>query len=456
MCNALVETICETLGFQISENLPYCWDTSDLSLTLTSEPLGAIGARLDIDMNIDRKVFKTKKGREQEMKRRLHQAIRQRTKQIAAQISPVSSETVATFIELDNLSGDDDDPKHAIRIGFARVNRVTQFITPIKPATTDEKEEETRKNLAHRARASFLDLLRQLGVQAGEPQIPLPQLPEPLHYVGLWLIRKNAPSSATRMKQILPVLVYMSSDSLEIKAIAHGLKDWQSYSQTLLNIAQGKAGGFDKPRQAMPFIKEKLNEVVSLGEGNTLLLCHAQKFRQAWSWLNNTNIMIDQLAFGKEKPQSISKTQWKGLRIVRIRDSINSETPEWYAQKEDNEYGFAKGLFKMGARVFASTYGKPPQFSKYSKRTSKISFSTNSEGKQCDPAPYVPAWNPGLFELTVACIQPGDDAWTWAAVAHELRNLALHYDATATALPLPLHLGKLMEEYTLPLPDSDN
>jgi hypothetical protein len=44
-----------------------------------------------------------------------------------------------------------------------------------------------------------------------------------------------------------------------------------------------------------------------------------------------------------------------------VRDSQGHETPEWYAPKGD-EQGWTKGLFKMGDRVFASTYNKPKQF----------------------------------------------------------------------------------------------
>jgi hypothetical protein len=51
-----------------------------------------------------------------------------------------------------------------------------------------------------------------------------------------------------------------------------------------------------------------------------------------------------------------------------------------------------------------------------------------------------------MAELTVAALQPGDDPWVWAAIAHELRMSAQHF-TDATVLPLPLHLAKKMEEY---------
>lgn len=79
---------------------------------------------------------------------------------------------------------------------------------------------------------------------------------------------------------------------------------------------------------------------------------------------------------------------------------------------------------------------------------------TPKTGKTFDASPDAHAWNPGLFELTVACLQPQDTDSDWAALSHELRNLALHYDE-ATALPLPLHLGQLMEQYAILLDDNE-
>jgi hypothetical protein len=187
-----------------------------------------------------------------------------------------------------------------------------------------------------------------------------------------------------------------------------------------------------------------------LPAGETLLLCHAQNLRFAWPWLQNGHIACDVIAFGNEAPQAVSR--WPGLRVVRVRSNQSHETPEWYAQNPDeDEQGFTKGLFRMSERVFASTYDKPRQFQKLSPNLSKAdAWTAPKSGKTFDASPDAHAWNPGLFELTVACLQPSDEGidWPWAALAHALRDSAPHYDE-ATALALLLHLGRLMEEYVL-------
>ena len=434
----LLKVIGEYLGTTPETLDNKTWKTEELTLTVKSELLGAMGDNLEVDSTI------------KSTKDRLHRAIHKRIDKIKYLIPPSSNQNaIATLIELSGAEAyknAEEDPKQALRLGFAHRNRLTQFITP---ESTKKTKDENKASLPHRAKASFLDILRQLGVM-GKPNLPLKGLPDPLNYVGIWLIKQYAKSSATRIQQKLPVLVYMASNTHEIKAIAPDLGDkWLPYQEALLKIAQKQSTGFNYKGNIMSFIKEKLNDVTALGD--TLLLCNAQNLRFTWTWLQNIKITTDKLAFETETPQPI--TNWKGLRVVRIRSSQSHETPEWYAQREE-EFGFAQGLFKITERVFASTYNKPKQFKKLSPLLSKTADSTGSKGKTYTPAPHTYAWNPGLFEMTVACIQPGDEIWQWASVAHELRNIAIHHDEP-TALPLPLHLAKQIGEYTLSLEEQE-
>ncbi|MER6143080.1 RNaseH domain-containing protein [Streptomyces sparsogenes] len=64
--------------------------------------------------------------------------------------------------------------------------------------------------------------------------------------------------------------------------------------------------------------------------------------------------------------------------------------------------------------------------------------------------PTVNAWNPDLLELTMACLQPDDDAEAWAAFVHQQR-FSEDYRAgrEGLALPLILHLARLADDYAL-------
>ena len=435
----LLQGIRYCLGIPESVSWPYHFQESGLVINVCFKRLGSLGDRLNLDSNLKNR------------KDRLTQAINQRSQQVQQAITPTSGVTVALVeISPKNEFDRNTDPKSALRRGFASANRLTQFIATDNP------------NLSHSSITAFLDLLRQLGVQMEPPkiEISLPTsknkarnkstekhsncVPQPLNYVGVWLIKRYSQTSPDGTVQIVPVMVHLASNTTEIKAKALGFDGWLSYREALVEIARGdKVRGVARLEQALPFIEQTLRSDV-LPLGDTLLLCHAQNLRaKAWEWLQNGKIGQDCVTFGIQKPSPIQ--QFKGLRIVRIRDNQSHETPEWYAEDED-EQGFSAGIFKMGERVFASTYNKPNQFKKLSVNLSKAATWTTKKGKTFEPSPDTYFWNPGLVELTVACIQPGDEAFSWAALTHELRHLALQFDEPLK-LPLPLHLAKQMEEY---------
>ncbi|MGK7903736.1 MAG: DUF3962 domain-containing protein [Hormoscilla sp.] len=453
----LINAIRESLGIPDSASFPYEFADLDFTLNLRYQPLGALGDKLEIDSGI------------KDEKDRRRQAIRKRGKEVAEKIEKIEqasaplaqSKVTAALIELDGADRKDfannADPKYALRRGFALCDRVTQFIS-----TELDK-------LSHRATSSFLDLLRQLEVQPACPNIVIKKhsLPDKINYVGLWLVKHNSPTSADGSTQRVPVMVYMASDTTEIKAIAPGFDNqWLPYREALLKIGKEEVKGFKRPEEAMlKFIKPKLHDVIYQDRSpkDTVLFCHAQNTRHAWKWLNNGNIALDMVFLGKEKPQPINR-YFPGLRIVRIRDSQSHETPEWYAQnkllaEKDKEQGWAQGIFKMGDRVFASTYNKPKQFQNLSPKQSKVSpwttvNKTTKEEHVHAPSPDTYVWNPGLVELTVACLQSGDDPFPWVALTHELRHIALQYDEPLK-LPLPLHLAKQIEEYVLLMENED-
>lgn len=409
--DALIQALEGLLGVTIEGSFPVTVTTPELRLTVRANPLGGLGAPLTIPASGG------------SFRERLQTAIRTRIETIASQV-PSEAGPVAAFIE---LQGEDtfhgaDDPKHAMRAGFAQVNRLTQFLT----VGGDER-------LPHRAINGVLDMFRQLGVVVG---LPLPQqlVPQRLSLVGVWLVNRQRESSPSRVQQALPVLVHIDTETLQVKAYAPGLPGWMPYPKALLALSQaavrGEIQAFQRPRDALRFIRPTIEREFA-GMGDTLLLAHAQNARRAWPWLGNNRLALDALTFGEEPPQPLQR--WRGLRVIRIRDNQSYETPEWYAQSGDDT-GFTRGVFVMGERVFASTHEKPLQFQKARR------------GGELEEL----AWNPAIIELTAAALQPGDQPATWVAYTHELRQALIHYEG-ATVLPLPLHLAEAVSEYSVAL-----
>jgi hypothetical protein len=439
--DALTDAISNLLGVKPTE-LEKPLKTDEFTLTVKTKELGAVGDGFSFDCET------------KDFKKQLHKEMNKRFEEIRAAVLAEKQPRqgiIGTLIELDgeraygDKKGEKKDPKHAMRLGFARMNRLTQFITPVNGDDSEKKKD----SLPHRARMAVLDLFRQFGIQLEPRNKPQKGLPQSINYLGLWLVKIQGKTSLKGRESLIPVLLLMSSDRDEIKATAPGV-DWVPYPEMLLKISQEKCREYlwKESDKIMIFVKEKLEEVTGKGDRDTLLICDAHNVRSIWKWVANTKIIMDKLVFTDESPRDIE--DFPGLRVIRVRGG--DETPQWYAQKGE-EIGFTKGIFKISdnERCFASVYPKPKQQKNSSTYSSKIvesvSKSRKGNGKQYAPSPGTYAWNPVFYELTAACLQQGDEPWQWAAAAHELRNLAMHYDEP-TALPLPIHLAKQVEEYT--------
>lgn len=346
------------------------------------------------------------------------------------------------------------DPKSPLRIGIGRSRRVVQFITADDESSSADEtsEEEPAASLQYRAQNALLDGLRQLGVPG---KLPTPvNADRPCTVIGAWLINKNSTKSGSE-SYTLPVLVRISSLDQRILAMAPGFTDWLPYREALLELARTDVLGSQQSRaDYTAFFRTQLRQAAS-EQHDTLLICHAQKMRETWSWLSNSHLVPDAITFRTGEPAT-PIAEWPGLRIVRVRDAQSHETPEWFAES-DGWRSAAAGLFKMGERVYASAHAKPKQMKSYSHYFSKAEDWESPKRLSVvrKPMTRVSTWNPGLYELTVAALQSGDNSEPWAHLTHELRKACLHYE-DATALPLPLHLAKLMEEYILSVEIQDD
>jgi len=433
--DALTKAVEIYFGLEPGTNFPFRCPDTGLTIHLDVEPLGEIGSRLELPNSGTKQA-------------RFHAAIKQRCVQVAAKIVPASMPT-GTLIELHSREDFNKgiersvrgliDPYPALRKAFADVQRLTQFInTPTK---------DNNKLLEHRAASSVRDLLRQLGVQDALPSLPTAEG----GYVGIWLVKEYANSSATRVHQKLPVMVRVDSNTGQVMAVAGNMDQWLPYREMLLKIGRGEVEGVAKDKDALPFVQKIV--LRDLTQGDTLLLCHSQNLRSTWPWLGDKKIAADRFAFLENEPLQPIST-WPGLRIIRVRDSDANETPQWYAPYEDETVTYTKGLFAAGERVFMglNDKGSKNQRSRY---LSVLQEYSNREGTSHGPAvkEYTPSQT--LCKITTACLQAGDEPAAWATLTNNLRDVASHY-GEETALPLPLHLAKLVKEYVLPVAEEED
>jgi hypothetical protein len=334
---------------------------------------------------------------------------------------------VASLVEVgdvNSFSSKKLDSKNALRAGFAHAGHVTQFINTY------------RAELSYRAKMSVLDLLRQLGVQSGLPTPSSKVFGRSLSYAAVWKfeLQENA-------RRFLPAMLWMNADGSDVRATAPGFGEFLPYAEFLKRLAKrGDAAyvSYDDRDQVPGLFRRWLEEIKD--GGDLVLLTHAQNTRGVWPWLTNPKLGLDHISFGREK-QYVPISEWQGVRVVRVRDARQCETPECYAHREcagttttEPIMSFTQGLFRASERVFYSLTKKPKQ---------RIELNPNDSKAQ---NPEMQAWNPRIVELTVACMQDKDEPWQLAMIAHKLRDAAVHSD-DPTTLPLPLHLLSVATQY---------
>ncbi|MER7755238.1 DUF3962 domain-containing protein [Kitasatospora sp. NPDC097643] len=436
----------------------WTWKTPELTVRLHAHPLGALGEPLGRDRV-------PRIGIEHD------EAIADRRRLVSAEVAALRERVPGAQLALVELEGLDvyrgprrrADPKHAIRLGCADGGLVTQFIRPLD---TEGDPEKAAEEAALRAEAAWADALRQLGLRL-VPQHTLGELiPEGLNQVAFHLVERRS-DGPTGKPQFTPIAVLLRPGATCVLGRSADMQEWVPYP-VLLKSLTGRVRDEELRSElaqsalTAAFIKNTLSRLRSTP---TLVLAHAQDIRKRWPWLRNDGLERDRLGLDGGPTQRLG-LYGKGLRIVRIADATRDETAQWWAEREEltadlagqQRGGIAKGLWvptepDASGRVFYSTADKSSTQTGLTNDDAKLTPHVNPSGRDAY-RPTANAWNPSLLEVTVACLQPGDDAEAWAAFVHQQRFSEEYRDALG--LPLVLHLARLADQYALPHEDEDD
>ncbi|MEU5162051.1 RNaseH domain-containing protein [Streptomyces sp. NPDC020875] len=366
----------------------------------------------------------------------------------------------------------DSDPKHALRIAWARQGWLTQFVNP---------SDDTDSAMEHRARWTWLDTFRQLGAISPPAHRAGAGIPDDLQYVALWLVRLTG-KGPTRcpVRRLVAVRVRPGAGGGigAVEGWDSERADWVPYAKLLLLLSEtpgatpatgttgdpadrATTGEETRPaeRERQDVERQVRTLLFQLRDRPTLLLVDAGNLRQCWPRLRNGSLTRDMLGCGTEPDQRLT-VYGPELRMLCVRDANGrEEVAEWYAHDGKGRVGFAEGVWGTGdpeSRVFGSTAATPHTAAKLPKGLMKL--VPTAAGRT---APGKTAWNPGRLELTVlGCHSekaladsgreghPVDLPVEWATLAHQLRY---HDDYPPLARPLPLHLARLAGEYVLPV-----
>lgn len=436
--DAMLDTLAELLGL----NSPICaiHDLDGLSLTVSTHLIGAIGSEL-----------KRTEGDN------LHDVVEQRRQSVVTVLGKTEVATIA-LVEILNKEQyvTKTDPKQALRYSFAHTGRLTQFFNPMNTKekeaymkridndslheSTDDELENSR--LPHRFNSAALDALRQLGVHTAGRQVERKRWllnGWGWNAAGYWLVRQSRKKSATNQQRFLPTLVLIDGKSGAVSAWVSGMEEMRPYHEVLLSVGQGALQTFHERKEIATRLPQDLDR---LGFNQDVVLVvdttQSSMRHNIWRWLQDSKISADEIEFNDG--QKWYSEDRPNLRVVRTRN-VKHETPEWYA--ESDRIGLSAGLHKVNERVFASTSptATTQQFNRGLTKTDTANASKSTP-------------TPGFYELTVGMMQPGDNAEEIATIVHDLRDASAQY-ADETAHALPLHLGKLIEEYLLWIEDEE-
>lgn len=347
------------------------------------------------------------------------------------------------------------DPYKVCRAGFAAHSRLVQYITKEheRIAKNDADEisiKESKETLNTRALSSVLDILRALGVQAAPPKIELQGvlLPDPMVYVGIWLVNRTSETTINGKGLQLPIAVMLRADSPQVWVTFPGASQngsiWLPYRQGQLEIAVGitplvAETTTDKRQALRKSVTDFLLNVFQSKEirrNQCLIAFDASNFRQALPWLTNMNLIKDALQINDGQRLTPSN-----FRIARVRegdeiadlygmsDQETTLVPIFDQLKELPQVSeMIQGLFWNGIsdRVFLSIAQKSATMPGIKSGYSKLDRPDTS-------------WSsPQAVELTMAYLQPDDNPVHWASLIHRLRSYSLAYN---DALVYPIMLG---------------
>jgi hypothetical protein len=437
-------TLSSLLGISVPEHTitgePALVATDELTARITVRPIGGWGGPLAVDDDIDDRL------------ERLQAAVTSRADHIITELgeAPVPTISMVEIKGKKSFTGRQraSDPKFAIKVGLSRTGRWSQCVTEAPPPAEPEPGEEAPKSDSslEKLTKSWHDLLRQLGVRTSpltlRPTVAITQAPA---YLAFWLIRQNRGRYSGITRQI-PVAVLIDPTGQDIKACSPGTS-WLPLrkAQHAISARHMLSDQKRSPEEITRFFNQALTEVAGIHPALLLLTC-AQNLRWGWPFLNNTQFTPDTIQFGE---YAVPASSYPGLRHVRVRTSERDEVAEAFAINDDDQEGHSAAYWPSSARIFVSTGDKPMSAIKAVKGASKIVPRWKDE-QLINPSTKTMVWNHRPLEYTVAAIQEGDQPEDWAALTHQLRWAAPHYDY-ALALPWPLTVAKKLAEYVMPV-----
>lgn len=329
-------------------------------------------------------------------------------------IQEPTEKIILSLIEIDvkNTWDKGTDPKQAIRIGFAKNGRITQFIYP-KEAT------ESSSKRASRILNSIYDLLTDIGFLPAK--VNNFDWKRPI--ISLGLINAG-------YGRFLPVMTKFNQGQLRVKLF--GQIDWELLQETLVqstSISKSKLirNTSENRSRLHSFFKRGINEILEQTNDNILILFDAP-IRNWWKDVRNGDLKLDKVPIKLDNLENMER-----VRVVRINQT--DEIPQYRINPKGevkvNQY---KGLFKDSAGIYYSVGSRPDN------------MMSTAIAEQKYYSPRKQFLHQRLVELIPLGTEDVQEREELAVIVEQLREFIIAYNFH-TVYPYPLHMLRSIRKY---------
>ena len=405
-------------------------ESSELNVTISTKLLGSLANPLDVSM-----------GKIERVEQRMNEVVE---KFGQAKVRGTACIVVLPYKKEDgkNCYEKDEDPKGALRAGFAKTGRLTQFLTP--------SSEDNSTNVNNRVQSAVYDLYRQLGYLQPLKEKKGKGISYDNPIMGLWVI--NSKRTIYGKTKPFPVFVTVAYSKGEVWVECEYLFEGRiRYWEACLEFQ--KVSGNDRIRHieykdACATIRRKIIELYHTQKDPFLILVNNNDIsRKIWRFITDKNLTnmnredeynLDRIWFESEKANDGLQLNGKEnkLRIIRIRG--NEEVPDYvYDINDEEDIRSVSGVFCFFEdKVFWGIAPRPDDqlFKNAYKKFSKLQY------------PVREAKLPDMIEIIPMHLKPEDDPQEWVWLVQSLRKNPHQYINTLK-LPLPLHFALKLEEY---------
>ena len=380
-------------------------------------------------------------------------AVLKRMKEIEKKIETASETTACIILLPGKESYGQEDPKDAIRCGFALRNRLTQFIIPWKSGEEEDKKKQKaiETTIKSKIASAIEDLCRQLGYvrTLDEKLINKENMLVHTPVIGLHVMTQI--KTLYGKARFLPLCVELDYISGKIYVECEAFEKIRvPYKKAGLELArlsmdrdfekkcENAAKGMFKQKMIMWKNVYKNNNLLVMIEanGNTRAVCNGITDGQIQKYTYLEPYCPQEIEVGtKQNSYKISLNDSK-VRFMRIRR--NGEVPDYYTDfsKKGDGHAQTNGVFK-----YKDVYWSVAERPKDKSYTCSYKESTYSKSEQNFA-------ERDMIEFYPIQLQKGDDPKEWVIYANSLRKGAIQYDEAAV-LPIPLHMAAKLEEYIL-------